>query len=694
MNTGPELFSAKPSRRPLIPERPFYICWGLCFPLLFWSQAYDSFHEPKWLLLSCWVGFLLLVRWWNAQPVLNPLSQLDPPLLGCLICFTLAFRWTAEDHQVAFMFLFRLVVAYLAYRLMFTWLLRQSAFERQRSIRILLASCLVGGVLVGLVAILQDWGFYHWSREPVSDWRFNLSSTLGNPNEVGGYLCYLTPIVLAGWFLGDRSSRWSGWITAIGGLLLVYALTTVFTVGAWLGLFIILPLSVLAGISRRTTKPDERRRRFTGWVRTRPEVVPATAASLGCFLILQGLLNENLPIQKSLFFLISAVVVITLASLAGYRLLHNASWWKIPAALTGLFLVWGFLMLPWGIPNHPEGLVSEALASPRWKGGFGARRFIWTTTALMIKDHPIRGIGWGRYYTVHALYQGELYRQRNLPHDRPTVGLVPQAHSDPLQVVAESGIAGGVAFFWLVGAVLRLWFQRLRQAQADPEMWGEHWIAGTGLCLIFFHCLVDFPLHQPQPVFLAVIYLALLSLPGPCHEWRIRFPPVLPAILGVLLILSSLAGLRDQQLLKRGFEQFLGSRMAGDADSEQKSLQASIRSLSAIQYPLPETHDRWIYLARARMMANDIPGAMSSLEMASHFRHSTALYEVWREIGQQLHNPSMMLAAVRGMERYNPCWAGFYDEEAQILRVLGKETEAKAAEEKANRFRVPPKGGP
>lgn len=54
----------------------------------------------------------------------------------------------------------------------------------------------------------------------------------------------------------------------------------------------------------------------------------------------------------------------------------------------------------------------------------------------------------------------------------------------------------------------------------------------------------------------------------------------------------------------------------------------------------------------------------------------------------------MMLAAVRGMERYNPCWAGFYDEEAQILRVLGKETEAKAAEEKANRFRVPPKGGP
>ncbi|KXK33603.1 MAG: hypothetical protein UZ16_OP3001002229 [Candidatus Hinthialibacteria bacterium OLB16] len=104
-------------------------------------------------------------------------------------------------------------------------------------------------------------------------------------------------------------------------------------------------------------------------------------------------------------------------------------------------------------------------------------------------------------------------------------------------------------------------------------MWGEHWIAGTGLCLIFFHCLVDFPLRQPQPVFLAVIYLALLSLPGPCHEWRIRFPPVLPAILGVLLILSSLAGLRDQQLLKRGFEQFLGSRMAGDADSEQKSLQ-------------------------------------------------------------------------------------------------------------------------
>lgn len=691
MNTGPETFSITPSRRLPIPERPFYFCWALCFPLLFWSQAYDSFHEPKWLLLCCWVGALLLLRWWNGQSILCPLTPLDPPLIGCLLCCTLAFRWTAADCWVAFMFLIRLAVVYLAYRLFFTWLSGQSRSERQRNIWILLVCCLGGGVAVGLIAVLQDWGYYHWSREPVSDWRFNLSSTLGNPNEVGGFLCYLIPIILAGWFTPEKAHRKLSWIYGLAGLLVVYSLTTVFTVGAWLGLFVILPVAVLA----RSWRWKGMTSVHNGcWLNINPEALLAVLTSLGCFLILQGLLRETLPITKPLFFAGSAIILLILVGLLAFRMLKDTQRWRVPLALAGLFLVWGFLMLPWGVPNHPEGLVSEALASPRWKGGFGARQFIWTTTGLMIKDHPLRGIGWGRYYTLHALYQGELYRQRNLPHDRPTVGLVPQAHSDPLQVIAEAGIAGGVAFFWLVLAALRLWLLRMHHPRADPALQRIHWIAGTGLCLIFFHSLVDFPLRQPQPVFLTVIFLALLSLPGPNRTWHNRLPPIAWVIAGSLLILAGLVGLRDQRLLKQGFEQLLTSQAVQDTGAREKYLQASIQSLSSIHYPLPESHDRWIYLARARLLTNDLNRACESLIMASKYRHSSMLYEVWREVGQRLQDPSLMLEAVRGMQRYNPCWAGFYEDEAHLLRVLGKESEANQAENKAALYRVPMKPGP
>ncbi len=659
------------------------------FPIFFWSMGYDSFHEPKWLLLTAWVGLILALRAQNGGTIFTGMPPLTPPLLCCLGATFLSMRWAAADHWVAFALWFRLVVVFLALHLLVSWIRSKPEEEREGTVRFLLSMAVGGGCGVALLAILQDWGWWRWGDEPVSDWRFNLSSSLGNPNEVGGYLCYLLPVVLARWFSMSVDHPGARLRWGLVGLLLLYGLTTVFTVAAWLSLFLVLPLAVamLPGNGGGH------------WRR----VVIAAAVSALAFGLLRLSFSESIQLASHTTLFVGVMAILTLVVLLLTRWLLPGFRWRVTLAVVGLLVVWGTLLPPWGIANHPEGLVSEALASPRWKGGFGARRFIWTTTALMIKDHPLSGIGWGHYYTLHNLYQGELYRQRGHPHDRPSVGLVPQAHCDSLQVIAESGVLGGIAFFWLMGVVIKLWRSRLRTARGQPDRYrGDLWACGAGLLLIFSHSLADFPFRQPQPVLLAVVYLAVLAanpvalgrVPLLQPQRRGWWVPVLVGVPGLILIVVSAVGLRDQRLLKQGYEGLMRGMRISTPILRQTVLQLAGVELDAILYPLPDTHDRWLYRARVAMEQGDLPGAEQALLKAGNYRHTLALYETWLDYAKQIENPKISLGAVQGLLLYNPCWAGYYDEEARLLRILGQPDEAGEANQTASRLRVPEKPGP
>lgn len=685
---------------PLTLSRNFFagsktledILWPLlvfAFPLIFWAPGYDSFHEPKWLLLTAWVGLLVVLRIRDGQPVLADIAPLALPLLVCLGVTFFSLRWMAADHWVALAMWLRLPLIFLVIHLLVSWIRSKPVSERVGLVRLLLSMAVGGGCMVALLAIFQDWGYWRWGDEPVSDWRFHLSSTLGNPNEVGGYLCYLLPVVLARWFSvpTHRPRQLLCW--GLVGLLLLYGLTTVFTVGAWLGLFLILPLTTALipaqrGISRR-------------------RVILAVLTAGLVFGLLRVCLSESLRLASHTAVMMGVMALLVVVIFLATRWLLPGVRWRVTLALVGLFLVWGTLLPPHGIPNHPDGLVSEALASPRWKGGFGARRFIWTTTALMIKDHPLAGIGWGHYFTLHNLYQGELYRQRGHPHDRSSVGLVPQVHSDPLQVIAEAGVLGGIAFFWLVGVVIRLWVLRLQATRGQPEpVLADRWACGAGLLLIFFHSLVDFPFRQPQPVLLAMVYLSVLAADPSSQGASVRLVPgvrrrwvaVLSILLGLLLVVISAVGLRDQRLLKQGYEDLMRGMTTSRPGLREVLLQAAGKQLDSILYPLPDTHDRWLYRAQVALQEKDLPVAEQALLKAGEYRHTLALYETWLEYGKQSENPVISLGAIQGLLLYNPCWAGYYDEEMRLLGILGRSDEAKQASQNAKRFRVPEKPGP
>lgn len=105
--------------------------------------------------------------------------------------------------------------------------------------------------------------------------------------------------------------------------------------------------------------------------------------------------------------------------------------------------------------------------------GGRARLWFWDATARMIRDAPVTGHGLGNYAYWSPLYQGEALRapggETHYHNEIHTL----HAHSDPLELAAETGIPGLLFVCWM------LW--RIRRGRG-PE-WGG--LAALGVFALF-----------------------------------------------------------------------------------------------------------------------------------------------------------------------------------------------------------------
>ncbi|MFI5072956.1 MAG: O-antigen ligase family protein [Terriglobales bacterium] len=112
-------------------------------------------------------------------------------------------------------------------------------------------------------------------------------------------------------------------------------------------------------------------------------------------------------------------------------------------------------------------------------------------------DHPLIGCGLGTLVTVYPRYETD-YDGR----------LVDHAHNDYVEVLAETGIAGGIcglAFFFL-------WFReaRTRLAQEQSSLSQAIHAGGITACAgMMVHSFVDFNLHLPAN---GLIFLAMIAM--------------------------------------------------------------------------------------------------------------------------------------------------------------------------------------
>ncbi len=539
-------------------------------------------------------------------------------------------------------------------------------------------------ILAGYV-VLQDYGLdpLGWAGG-VPDWRGRLPGTMGNPNAVAGFLAVLMP-TLVFQFLFARTL--AGRIAMGIGLALIYmALTVTFSVGATLGMLFggLLALWMLG-------KSDYRPLSWIAWT--------AVVALIAGF-FLHGESSE----QRSFMAAPLKAVGGWAPKLIGPALLVSAITWGawllhrrfrlprtrviVPPVLILASLTFYFTPNPW---NGREGsILDQARASDRWKTGAGARRFIWKTTALMLDDDPAFGIGFGRYFKVHADYQGRLYIKRGTPHDRPTVGKVPQVHNEFYQQMAETGLVGSIPFFWLVCAILGLWkiaWDRTKRDAGEEEpkdrrVWVLAAILGLGIFMI--HALTSFPLRRPSTWLAGAFLLAqVLAAADPKRgEVREKASALTSprAALGVLLLVMTAFHV---YWLVRPLLSSVELQKA--VSQETPPLERTIHIQRAIAWDMNgfEPH---FFAASAAFQRGNPALAISEARLALRSREDLDARQLIAESFEAMGDWQESAAAWDDVLRVNPCYPPFIEEGIRRHERAGEMEKARHLRQRAEKL--------
>ena len=161
----------------------------------------------------------------------------------------------------------------------------------------------------------------------------------------------------------------------------------------------------------------------------------------------------------------------------------------------GAVLLLAFVIVSWlgvnQILSRFSGLQTlEVTASKRASMRHGTWR--------IFLDHPVLGTGLGTLQQVYPPYE-TLYDGKIVNH----------SHNDYLEVLAETGVLGGICCAWFIGA---LFFRGLRFLQSDNDSFANTlrlcgWTACWGLMV---HSLVDFNLRIPANLLLFLL-MSLLA---------------------------------------------------------------------------------------------------------------------------------------------------------------------------------------
>ncbi len=131
-----------------------------------------------------------------------------------------------------------------------------------------------------------------------------------------------------------------------------------------------------------------------------------------------------------------------------------------------------------GLAVGPEALIGKLRQEDPYRG----RREFVDASLRMVRDKPLFGVGMGNWSTAYPAYETD------------DSGLfVNEAHNDWVQWAVE----GGVPFALMMFSVF-LW--------SVPRAFRSGW--GFGICVVFLHCYVDYPI---QRMGVAIVFFGLLA---------------------------------------------------------------------------------------------------------------------------------------------------------------------------------------
>ncbi len=154
------------------------------------------------------------------------------------------------------------------------------------------------------------------------------------------------------------------------------------------------------------------------------------------------------------------------------------------------------------------GTLNDFLDNPASGLTFSGRKMLWQSTLLMIRDHPLLGIGPGAFWAEYPQYRrfGEFHGESH-------------SHNDLLQLAAESGVPSALVLVLLLIKAFRVWLKNYRRGMNRFQRRVSIGII-FGILGFFLQDQFDFHFHIPGLTyyFLALSAFLLKTDPGERQE--------------------------------------------------------------------------------------------------------------------------------------------------------------------------------
>lgn len=284
-------------------------------------------------------------------------------------------------------------------------------------------------------------------------------------------------------------------------------------------------------------------------------------------------------------------------------------------------------------------------AGPLGRGNNGELRVInWQTAWAMFSNRPLTGVGIGNHATAWPEVRAGLANIGLRQH----APIATRAHNEPLQWLAETGIAGGV---WLVGAAVLVGLAHGRRSrQRPPGASRLQELADTGAVVTaVVHGAVSFPFHLPAGGLVVAVFCGLgwraTAKDGSSAPWH--------RPMGALLLVAAAAALAGGC---RGFVADLdharGRRLLAEGHPGA-AVDALERSVALTMWPgrAPLT------LGLAHRRGGDDAAAVRALELSLHHAPSYEAMALLAELDLEggRHEPAGN--RLDKLERCGPPWA-------------------------------------
>jgi O-antigen polymerase len=243
------------------------------------------------------------------------------------------------------------------------------------------------------------------------------------------------------------------------------------------------------------------------------------------------------------------------------------------------------------------------------------RIFVWRVSAPMFLEHPVSGIGVGKYPLEYLDYQARFFNDPKNLSLAYKASNMKQALSEYVQTLCESGIIGELLFLSVIGSALWFYFS---SAKRDSLIIG----AGSLLIVILVHIAVDTPLHI---IPISVIMACLLGFsPVPAKwEWQLQIKSrsLVMVALCILLVGAGFIGIESE----RYYDGHLHWLKGYELNTEHR-WQFAIPEYEKALTDLPKEGELLFHLGAAQVLTGSYSKGVYHLQQARQWYNDRNMY--------------------------------------------------------------------